>query len=192
MIKTERFQQVEIKAIDALREWLIKHHTQEESVWLVTYKKSVPGFYVDRWQVLDQLICFGWIDGIRRKLDDQRTMQLIGPRKTQHWAKSYKERAAKLMEQGLMHEAGLQSIQIAKNNGLWHFMDDVDNLIIPDDLNAALASKAVALSFFEQLNPSSKRFALRWLKLSKTPKTRQNRIQKITHLATKGEKLPGS
>lgn len=77
MIKTENFNKVPIKSQEDLRAWLMANHQQEESIWLVTYKKSVPDFYVSRWEVLDELICFGWIDGIRRKLDENKTMQLI-------------------------------------------------------------------------------------------------------------------
>ncbi|MBV6654559.1 MAG: hypothetical protein KI786_12415, partial [Mameliella sp.] len=138
MIKTEHFKKVEVQSAENLREWLMAHHEQEESVWLITYKKSEAGKYVSRDEVLDELLCFGWIDGIRRKLDEKRTMQLIGPRRVQHWAKSYKERAQKLIDENRMHKAGFQSIESGKKSGLWNFMDDVDNLIVPDDLNAAL------------------------------------------------------
>jgi uncharacterized protein YdeI (YjbR/CyaY-like superfamily) len=192
MIKTENFNQVEIKSSDELRHWLLKHHAQEESVWLVTFKKSVPTQYVSTQEVLDQLLCFGWIDGIRRKLDDDRTMQLISPRKVQHWTKTYKDRAAKLIEEGRMHASGLKSIQDGKKSGLWNFMDDVDQLIIPKDLKAALSEKKEALDFFHSINDSSKRFVLRWLKLAKTSKTREKRIQQLTQLSSEGKKLPGS
>ena len=192
MLKTERFEKIEISSQEELRSWLIKNHTQTESVWLVTYKKIVPGRYVSRWQVLDELLCFGWIDGIRRKLDDQKTMQLISPRKAEHWAKTYKERAAALIEAGKMHGSGLQSIEISKSNGLWNFMDDVDNLIVPKDLQNALSRLDGATDFFNSINASSKRFALRWIKLAKTDNTRQNRVKKLAELSAKGEKLPGS
>lgn len=192
MIKTENFEKVEITSQEALRSWLTKNHAQSESVWLVTYKKSEPEKYVSRWDVLDELICFGWIDGIRRKLDDQKTMQLIAPRKVEHWAKTYKDRAAKLTEEGKMHASGLKTIEDAKSNGLWNFMDDVDNLIVPEDLSQALLKLEGAEVFFNSINPSSKRFVLRWLKLAKTEKTRKNRINKIAELSSKGEKLPGS
>lgn len=192
MIKTENFDQVEITSQEQLRSWLMDHHHQGESVWLVTFKKSEAAQYVSRWEVLDELICFGWIDGIRRKLDNKRTMQLISPRKVEHWAKTYKERAAKLIDEGKMQEAGFQSIKASKDSGLWSFMDDVDNLVIPEDLKAALKKHHGATAFFEALNPSSMRFVLRWLKLAKTDKTRQNRILKLAELSAKGEKLPGS
>ena len=192
MIKTENFKKVEIKAADALRSWLLENHKQEESVWLVTYKKIEPNCYVSRWEVLDELICFGWIDGIRRKLDERRTMQLISPRRVQHWAKSYKERASELMDDGRMHEAGLKSIEDSKSSGLWDFMNDVDNLVVPTDLSEALTQKSGASEFFNGINASSKRFVLRWLKLAKTEKTRKSRIERLVELSAKGEKLPGS
>ncbi|MEM7549520.1 MAG: YdeI/OmpD-associated family protein [Bacteroidota bacterium] len=192
MIKTEHFDKVEVKSKEELREWLENHYGQEESVWLVTYKKAENAPYVSVGEILDELLCFGWVDGIRRKLDDQRTMQLISSRKTQYWSGTYKKRAAKLIEEGRMKEAGFQSIEHSKALGLWNFMDDVDQLIIPKDLEEALSEKPFAKDFFDQINDSSKRFVLRWIKLSKTNKTRRNRIDKIVQLSAKGEKLPGS
>ena len=121
MIKTENFKKVEIESPDQLRDWLLKNHNQEEGVWLVTYKKVEKEKYVSREEVLDELLCFGWIDGIRRKLDDSRTMQLISPRRVQHWAKSYKERAAKLIEEKRMHQSGLDSIKAGEGKWLVGF-----------------------------------------------------------------------
>ncbi len=91
-----------------------------------------------------------------------------------------------------MHAAGFRSIEVAKQNGLWDFMDDVDQLIVPADLRAALDQQAHAAAFFDGINPSSKRFVLRWLKLAKTDKTRQSRIEQLVALSAKGEKLKGS
>ncbi|NVK49078.1 MAG: YdeI/OmpD-associated family protein [Cyclobacteriaceae bacterium] len=192
MIKTDNFDKVEVSSQEELRAWLMKNHRQPESVWLVTFKKSETGKYVSRWEVLDELICFGWIDGIRRKLDDKRTMQLISKRKVEHWARTYKERASKLIDEGKMHESGLKAIEASKSNGLWNFMDDVDNLIIPKDLSDELSKYDGAVDYFDSINDSSKRFVLRWVKLAKTEKTRKNRINKLAQLSAKGEKLPGS
>ena len=192
MIKTEDFEQVERESAEQLRQWLLSNHQQRDSIWLVTYKKVEKAKYVSREEVLDELLCFGWIDGIRRKLDEKRTMQLISPRQVQHWAKSYKERAAKLIEEGKMHQAGIHSIEASKKSGLWNFMDEVDNLIIPKDLQEALEKHKGASAFFEAINDSSKRFVLRWIKLAKTDKTRLNRVNKIAALSAAGKKLPGS
>lgn len=192
MIKTENFIQVEVKSSSELREWLLMNHTQKESIWLVTYKKEVTEKYVSVQEVLDQLLCFGWIDGIRRKLDQERTMQLVAPRKVEHWSQTYKLRFAKLEELGLIHQSGFNAVEASKKAGLWNFMDDVDNLIIPNDLQEALTKTNEAKLFFEAINASSKRFVLRWIKLAKTDKTRASRIEQIVQLSSRGEKLKGS
>jgi len=115
------------------------------------------------------VIAFGWIDGIRRKIDPQvnangeleeRTMQLIAPRSTQHWAKTYKDRAAKLEAEGRMHEAGLAAIQRSKKSGMWTFMDDVDALLTPQHLQAALARHARVSAFFHAFSFPSPRLTL--------------------------------
>ena len=192
MIKTEKFKKVEVKSVEELREWLIKNHSQADSFWLVTYKKSEGKKYISRWEVLDELLCFGWIDGIRRKLNNRKTMQLISPRKTEYWTQTYKDRAERLIDNGQMHLAGLKSIEIAKSKGLWNFMDDVDSLIIPKDLEESLKEIPDAFEFFNNINDSSKRNTLRWIKLAKTENTRKNRIEKIVKLSVNKEKLPGS
>lgn len=192
MIQTENFAKVEVSSTDELRNWLEKNHQQEESVWLVTFKKSVPEKYLSTAAVLDELLCFGWIDGIRRKLDENRTMQLISPRRVEHWAKTYKDRVAKLIEAGKMTEAGYKSIELSKQAGLWDFMDDVDKLIMPEDLLNELKKYGGAEEFFHAINDSSKRFVLRWIKLAKTEKTRASRVEQIAELSANGKKLKGS
>lgn len=192
MIQTDHFQKVEVASSIELRSWLELHHGQEDSVWLVTFLKIVPDKYLSTDEVLDELICFGWIDGIRRKLDERRTMQLISPRRVQHWAKSYKDRAADLIAEGRMHESGFRSIERSKQAGLWDFMEDVDRLEVPKDLQEALEKVEGASTFFHAINDSSKRFVLRWLKLAKTDKTRTARIQQLAELSGRGEKLKGS
>ena len=114
MVKTENFVQVEITAAAQLRNWLQNNHTQKEGIWLVTYKKEVTGKYVSNNEVLDELLCYGWIDGIKRKIDEQKVMQLISPRRIQHWSKTYKDRFAKLEKQGLVAEPGKQSVLVSK------------------------------------------------------------------------------
>ncbi|MEN0003996.1 MAG: YdeI/OmpD-associated family protein, partial [Bacteroidota bacterium] len=147
--------------------------------------------YVSTGEILDELLCYGWIDGIRRKLDQDRTMQLLSPRKVQHWAKTYKDRAARLIEEGRMQPPGFQSIEASKANGLWNFMDDVDALIKPDDLVKALEAHPPALEHFNAFPDSVQRFTLRWIKLAKQASTRAKRIEKTATLAANGKKIPG-
>lgn len=192
MIKTENFAQVQITSTAELRHWLQQHHTQKESVWLVTYKKETTDKYVSVQEVLDELLCFGWIDGIRRKLDDTRTMQLIAPRQVQHWTKTYKDRFQKLEDEGRMTDACRHAVLLSKQHGLWDFMDDVDQLIKPADFLQSLEAHPPALQNFDGFGAASKRFMLRHIKIAKTPATRAKRIAEITALAKAGKKLPGS
>lgn len=190
MTKTDNFQKVEVASQAELRAWLEENHTQADSVWVVTYKKHMGDKYVSTDDILDEVLCFGWVDGIRRKLDDDRTMQLIAPRKAQHWAKSYKDRAARLIEEGKMHAAGLASIEASKANGMWSFMDDVDALIKPSDLVEVLKANPPALENFDNAAPSYQRNVLRWIKLAKRDDTRAKRIAKTADFAARDEKIP--
>jgi uncharacterized protein YdeI (YjbR/CyaY-like superfamily) len=192
MIKTENFIQVEISSTIQLREWLQQNHTQKESIWLVTYKKEVKDKYVSTQEILDEVLCFGWIDGIRRKLDEQKTMQLISPRQVQHWTKTYKDRFSKLEKEGKMTDAGREAVLVSKRNGLWNFMDDVDALIKSPDFIKCLEENPPAINCFDAFGASSKRFMLRYIKIAKTAETRDKRINEITLLAKQNKKLPGS
>lgn len=173
-----------------LRAWLAEHYSQHASVWLVTWKKHHPDKYLSRDDVLDELLCFGWIDGRRRKVDDDRTMQLISPRRHQAWAQSYKARAQRLMENGKMAAPGLASIETGKRSGLWDFYSDVDALHVPDDLAAALTLQPPASSTFDAFAPSKRRNILRWIKSAKTETTRAKRIATVASLAAVGQTPP--
>jgi uncharacterized protein YdeI (YjbR/CyaY-like superfamily) len=192
MIKTSNFTQLQITSTSELRNWLESHHSQNESTWLVTYKKEIADKYVSVSEVLDELLCFGWIDGVRRKLDDERTMQLISPRKVQHWTKTYKDRFTKLEREGKMTDVGRQLVETSKQAGLWNFMDDVDALIQPQDFVDELDKYSDAKANWNSFGTSSKRFMLRYIKIAKTPATRIKRIVEISKLANQNQKLPGS
>ncbi len=191
MVQTDNFKQIEVSSSLQLRQWLQQNHRQPEGVWLVTYKKHVVEKYVSTSQVLDELLCFGWIDGIRRKLDADKTMQLITPRRVEHWSKTYKDRYAVLESKGLVENPGHEAVLSSKQNGLWDFMDDVDALIKPADFNKALADYPNAMANFDAFGASSQRFTLRWIKLAKTSETRAKRIGQAAALADKNLKIPG-
>lgn len=192
MISNERFEQVEVTSVTALRTWLQQHHQQSESVWLVTYKKLVPAKYVSVKEVLDELLCFGWIDGMRRQLDAQRTMQLISPRRSQHWSGTYKTRYAQLLAMGRVAPAGMEAVARSQAAGLWHLTDAADALEVPAGLRTLLQQQLGAHAFFEALPPSARRFALRWIALAKTDATRSRRMEQVANLAAAGRRVPGS
>jgi uncharacterized protein YdeI (YjbR/CyaY-like superfamily) len=190
MIATDSFEKVAVTSQDALHAWLEENHTQTTSVWLVTFKKHKGDHYLSTDQVLDALLCFGWIDGARRKLDDDRTMQLIAPRKNQAWAKTYKDRAARLIAEGTMHQSGLNAIATSKALGLWDATLDVDALVVPDDLACALDGLSGAGDYFHAAPPSYRRNVLRWIFNAKTEVTRQKRITQLATLSGRRERIP--
>ena len=190
MIATERFDQVEVTSLGALREWLAANHARDEGVWLVRFRKSVPAKFIDRLDVLDELLCFGWVDGIARKLDDQRTMQLIAPRRQQAWAQSYKDRVLRLEAEGRMDEPGRAAIERSKRLGLWDAYAAVDALVVPDDLRVALRNAAGAETRFDQAAPSYRRNVLRWIAEATRPETRRKRITTTVEFSALGKKVP--
>jgi uncharacterized protein YdeI (YjbR/CyaY-like superfamily) len=191
MTRTDAFQRIEVASADELRAWLEENHGQEASVWAVTWKKGAePDRHVCTDDILDAVLSYGWVDGIRRKLDDARTMQLIAPRRAQHWSRSYKVRAARLIAEGLMRSPGLAAIEEGRRSGLWTFMDDVDDLIVPDDLADALAAAPPATDRFAASAPSYRRNVLRWIKLARTPATRAKRIAAAAEAAAENRRLP--
>ncbi|MEM8602672.1 MAG: YdeI/OmpD-associated family protein [Cyanobacteria bacterium P01_H01_bin.121] len=186
------FKRVEIQSVEELRAWFEANHDKGETIWLVTYKKAVPEKYVSIQEVLDEVLCFGWLDGRRMKLDAERTMQLLSPRRTGHWAKTYKDHVASLEQAGRMHPAGRKAVETAKQNGLWNFMDDVDALIVPADLAEALAARPLARDYYEAFPDSAKRDILRWIKLAKKAETRTQRIEQTAKLAAQNQRASGT
>lgn len=189
-IETERFEQVEIASAGALRAWLSEHHGQEASVWLVTWKRHIEDKYLSRWDVLDELLCFGWVDGIRRKLDADRTMQLVSPRRQQAWAQTYKDRVARLEAECRMQASGLNAVERSKRLGLWDATAPVDALFVPDDLRAALDAHPEAGDWFDAAAPSYRRNVLRWLYTAVRLETRTTRIDRIVELSAQRRKVP--
>ena len=122
----ENTSKVEVKMRSDLRSWLLTNHSQERGVWLVTYKKSSK-YYLPYSDIVQECICFGWIDSLPRKLDETRTMLYISPRKKgSNWSKVNKEYVFLLQQAGLLHAAGVQKIEQAKKDGSWSFLDDVE------------------------------------------------------------------
>ena len=166
------------------RKWLSSNHTQTEGIWLVTYKKNSGMPYLPYNDVVEEALCFGWIDSLPRKLDEQRTMLYISPRKTaSNWSKANKDRVTKLTEQGLMTAAGLAKVEQAKIDGSWSFLDDVEALILPEDLKQSLAQNPTAKKYFTAFPPSVKRGILEWIKNAKRQTTREKRVKQTVELA---------
>jgi uncharacterized protein YdeI (YjbR/CyaY-like superfamily) len=166
------------------RQWLLRNHDAKQSVWLVYYKKNAKKPTVTYSDAVDEALCFGWIDSRAKPLDDEKFMQFFSRRKpTSVWSKVNKTKIKRLVEEGKMTQAGFDSIERAKQNGSWTILDEVEELIVPSDLNAKLEEYPRAMEFFLKLSRTDKRNILQWLVLAKRPETRSKRIKEIVELA---------
>jgi uncharacterized protein YdeI (YjbR/CyaY-like superfamily) len=171
------------------RAWLEKNYELKQSVWLIYYKKKSGKPTVSYDEAVEEALCFGWIDSKAKPIDEEKFMQFFTKRKpASAWSKINKERVQRLLQQGLMIKAGQDSIDLAKQNGSWTVLDDVEELIIPDDLHAEWKNKPSAQAYFLSLSRSDKRNILQWLVLAKRPETRQKRISEIVELAEQKQK----
>jgi len=166
------------------RKWLEENHDSKQSVWLVQYKKK-SGVPTIGWsEAVDEALCFGWIDSTRKTLDHESFIQFFCKRKPNSvWSKINKEKVRKLISEGLMMKAGHESVEIAKQNGSWTILDDVEELTIPEDLEKGFETHPGAKDFFSGLSKSVRKSILQWLVLAKRLETRQKRIDEIAELA---------
>ncbi|MBC8152148.1 MAG: YdeI/OmpD-associated family protein [Bacteroidetes bacterium] len=173
----------------AWRQWLAGNHATEKSVWLKIYKKTsvTPSVYYD--EAVDEALCFGWVDSSIKKGDDQHYLQFFAKRNPKsNWSRVNKDKVARLIEGGLMTDAGLTMVELAKKTGTWTALDEVENLINPPDLQTQLDGNPVARGYFEEFPRSVKRGILEWLLNAKTPATRSKRINDIVTLAERNER----
>jgi uncharacterized protein YdeI (YjbR/CyaY-like superfamily) len=174
----------------AWRSWLGKNYDNKQGVWLVYFKKESGKPRVAYSDAVEEALCFGWIDSTMRPLDEERYMQLFTPRKPKsEWSKLNKQRVDKLIEQGKMTPAGLEKIEISKQNGHWEKLDHVEALLMPDDLAREIRKYKKALAFFETLKTTNKKYLLHWLNNAKREETRKKRIGEIV-MALRQERMP--
>jgi uncharacterized protein YdeI (YjbR/CyaY-like superfamily) len=116
---SDAYPQVEVPSREALRRWLEANHESSAGIWLVTYKKGDPR-YLPYNDVVEEALCFGWIDSKARGLDERRTQLTLTPRRPgSNWSDPNKERVERLLALGLMAPAGLAAIERAKEDGTW-------------------------------------------------------------------------
>ena len=167
------------------REWLAENHRSKQSIWLVYYKIQANIPTVSYNDAVDEALCFGWIDSIKKSLGNDTFMQFFSKRKPNSvWSKINKGKIQRLIDEGLMTEAGFESIEKAKQNGSWSILDEVEELIIPEDLENEFNTKAGSKDFFLSLSKSVRKAILQWLVLAKQAETRQRRITEIAELAS--------
>ncbi|MFZ6053034.1 YdeI/OmpD-associated family protein [Halocola ammonii] len=172
------------------RNWLENNHISCQSVWVIFYKVKSDNHNLTWSEAVDEALCFGWIDSTKRPIDSERYKQYFSKRKPNSgWSKINKDKVEALTSKGLMAEAGLKTIAEAKENGSWSMMDEIEQLIIPDDLKRALDQDGDARSFFMNLSKSKKKMLLHWVVVAKRKETRIKRIKEVVKHAAK-EQMP--
>jgi uncharacterized protein YdeI (YjbR/CyaY-like superfamily) len=175
-----------------LREWLMAHHLSSSGVWLVTYRRITGKPRPEYGDVVEELLCFGWVDSKLMKLDDQRAMLLCTPRRPRsQWSRSNKERVERLTEAGLMQPRGLEAVARARGDGSWDFLNDVEEMIEPQDLRDALDAVPEARRYWEAYPASYRRQVLYWLQSAKRPHTREVRVARTVWHATRNTRVEG-
>jgi uncharacterized protein YdeI (YjbR/CyaY-like superfamily) len=153
----------------------------------VTYKRSSGKPVVDYVDLVEEALCFGWIDSRPGKLDDERTMLRFTPRNQgSTWARTNKVRVERLIASGLMTPAGLRAIEAAKADGSWDALNDSDALRVPADLVLALSADPSGARGFEALSQSARKALIFWVTSAKRPETRARRVAEITRYAAVG------
>lgn len=176
---------VEVRNRAELRAWLAENHARQRSAWLVTYRKH-HGNHLPFEEVVEELMCWGWVDSSVRALDADRTMHFVSQRSPgSAWSAANKANVARARAAGAMTEAGEATIRAAQTNGMWAFLDDVERLEVPDDLAAALDGAALR-PVWEDWPRSVKRATLEWIKTAKRAETRGARIAEVASSAEQG------
>jgi len=188
--------QVHVETRAAWRDWLVSHHdaglgaaAAPTGVWAVTWRKPTGKPAPSYDDLVEEALCVGWVDSIARKLDDERTMLRFSPRKPgSGWSRPNKLRVERLEAAGLMLAAGKAAVARAVADGTWTMLDAVEDLVVPDDLAAALEARPPAAEEFDAFPRSVRRGILEWIVQAKRPATRERRVQETAERAQAGER----
>jgi uncharacterized protein YdeI (YjbR/CyaY-like superfamily) len=170
-----------------LHDWLRAHHADHRGFWLVQWRSGTGGPTIAYDDIVEECLIFGWIDSTVQRFDEQRSGLRLTPRRPDSvWSALNKQRLLRLEAAGLMQPAGIRAVEVAKVNGMFTFLDDIDALIVPEDLAQALGALRTV---FDGFSAGRRKQALYWIKSAKRDTTRADRIAKITAAAAEGRSV---
>lgn len=174
----------------ALAKWLKENHASESELWIKIFKKRSGVPSVSWEQLVIETLCWGWIDGVKKSLDEHTYVQRITPRKARSaWSKKNTEHVERLTAEGRMQEQGLVHVRAAKADGRWQAAySPASEMNVPADFIAAVESRPKLKVFFETLNRSSRYVIAYGLSTAKKPETRQRRFEKFLDMLARNEK----
>jgi uncharacterized protein YdeI (YjbR/CyaY-like superfamily) len=175
----------------AWEKWLAKHGAGAAGVWIKIAKTASGIDSVSYAEALDVALCYGWIDGQKKKLDDEHWLQRFTPRTARSkWSKVNCGKAQELIDQGRMKPAGLREVELAKADGRWDAAYDASRtMTVPADLQEALDANEQANEFFAELDRKNRYAILYRIQDAKKPETRLKRIEKFVTMLANKEKI---
>lgn len=179
----EDLEHVEITSRAAWRAWLEANHTRSEGIWLVYYKKHCGERSVAWEEIVQEALCFGWIDSRAGSVDADRTKIVVTPRRPRsRWSAVNKQHLQVIAARGGMTPAGQRVIDAAIADGSWTWLDEIEALVLPADLESALAA-ADQRERWEALGKGQRKVLLASIKEAKRPPTRAARIEAAVQAA---------
>jgi uncharacterized protein YdeI (YjbR/CyaY-like superfamily) len=180
------------ETVEEWHDWLEQHHATSTGVWFVSWKKRTGKPVVPYEDAILEALAYGWIDSQAGQVDEDRSALRFTPRRpTGPWARTNKARVERLLAEGRMTPAGQAAIDTAKANGSWTILDDVEDLVVPDDLAAELDRVPGAREHWDAFPPSARRQMLWWIVEAKRPQTRRARVAETAEKAGRGERARG-
>jgi uncharacterized protein YdeI (YjbR/CyaY-like superfamily) len=175
----------------AWAEWLAHHHAGERGVWLRFARKASKMTSITYAEALDVALCYGWIDGQSKGLDEESWLQKFTPRgRRSVWSKRNREHVERLIASGEMRPAGLAAIEAAKSDGRWdRAYDSPASAEVPADLQAALDARPAAKEFFGTLTGQNRFAILHRIQTAVKPETRARRIEQFVSMLERGETI---
>ena len=180
----EQYERVQPETRAAWRRWLARNHASSPGVWVIAWKKVSGRVSPPYNDVVEEALCYGWVDSRPMRIDEERAALLYTPRKPKSvWAATNKARVERLIASGLMRPAGLATIEVAKRNGSWDTLTAVDAMTEPDDLVRAFAKQRTARKHWDAFPPGERKRILAWITMAKREETRAKRIEETVTLA---------
>jgi uncharacterized protein YdeI (YjbR/CyaY-like superfamily) len=181
----------EFKDAQSFYKWLARHHDKETELWIKIHKLNSGLKSITPKEAIDVVLCWGWIDAVRKGFDDESYLQRYTPRgRKSIWSQINVDNVARLIKEGRMTEHGLKHVEAAKSDGRWdRAYKSGQNLKIPDDLQFAIDAEPRAREMLGKLNEQN-RYALAFrLHHMKTESGRKKKIETFVEMLTRGETI---
>lgn len=179
---------VHAETVPQWRAWLAEHHgSGVDGVWLVMWRPATGRPRVTYEEAIEEALCFGWVDSMSGPVDAERSRLWFTPRRAgSPWSRTNKERVARVEADGRMTDAGRAVVERARADGSWTYLDQVEALVVPDDLAAALGALPGARERWDAFTAAARKAALRWVLDARRPATREARVAETARLAQQG------